>query len=299
MTGSSSFTLKARTRESLAGRARRTLLLPFSVDEVAATLPSGLVPAVREARLLELWERITVFGGYPEPWLDDAPAPLLHHLVEAFVLKDASDLHDIERPLVFRKLLELAAADVGNLVNFSNWATVAQAARTTVVRYLTIAEEAHVLRLVPPFVGGQRAEITGTPKVYFLDNGLRNAVFGGFGASTGRADRGALWENAVYAELLKRVELLDEVFYWRSKSGAEVDFVVRRQGRLLAIEVKAGGLQRPKLTRAARSFLAAYRPVCLGVVNAALRLDTEVEGVAVRFRRPWELSELLSELEPS
>ncbi len=296
-TGSSSFAFRARTRESLAGRARRTLLLPFSLDEVAALLPAELSPAVREARLAELWHRLLVTGGYPEPWFEPDPSASLRYLVEAFVLKDVSDLHLMERPSVFRKLLELAAADVGNLANLTEWASVAQASRSTVVRYLEIAEEAHVLRLVPPFHGGRRAEVTGTPKVYFLDNGLRNAVFGGFQPLASRPDRGALWENAIYGELLKRLRLLDEVRFWRSKGGAEVDFVVRRQNHLVALEVKAGPLRRPTLSRAARSFLSAYRPACLGVINGSLHLDTSEEGVPVRFRRPWELADILVHLE--
>ncbi len=296
-TGSSSFGFRAQTRESLAGRARRTRLLPFSLEGVAQTIPTGLAPAVRQARLAEHWERLLVTGGYPEPWFQGDPEPLLHHLVEAFVLRDTSDLHTIERPAVFRKLLELAAADIGNLVNLAQWASVAQASRNTAGRYLAIAEEAHVLQLVPPFVGGKRAEVTSAQKVFFLDNGLRNAVFGGFGPSERRADRGALWENGVFGELLKELDLLDEVRFWRSKNGAEVDFVVRRQDRLLAIEVKAGTLVQPAVSRAARSFIEAYRPVCVGVVNAGLSLDTVVDGVPVRFRRPWEMGQLLRALE--
>ena len=97
---------------------------------------------------------------------------------------------------------------------------------------------------------------------------------------------------------MKGLRLLDEVFFWRSKNGAEVDFVVRRMDRLLAIEVKAGQPRRPTVSRAARSFISAYEPACFGVINAALRLDTEVDGVQVRFRRPWELHELIAELGP-
>jgi predicted AAA+ superfamily ATPase len=295
-TGSSSFAFSARTRESLAGRARRTQLLPFSLEEVAALVPDRLAPAIRDARLAELWEKLVVTGGYPEPWFEPDPATALHYLVEAFVLKDTSDLHQIERPSVFRKLLELAAADIGNLINLTEWAGLAQASRNTVGRYLEIAEEAHVLRLVPPFAGGKRSEITGTPKVFFLDNGLRNAVFGGFQASRERPDRGAIWENAVFNELSKRLDLLDEISFWRTKGGAEIDFVVRREGRIVAIEVKAGDLPRPIISRGSRSFLEAYQPACLGVINASLRLDTIEDGVTVRYVRPWEIDLILADL---
>jgi predicted AAA+ superfamily ATPase len=85
--------------------------------------------------------------------------------------------------------------------------------------------------------------------------------------------------------------------FWRSKSGAEVDFVVRRGERMVAIEVKAAELARPTVSRGTHSFLEAYRPTCLGVVNASLRLDTVEEGVTVRFVRPWEIDLVLGELE--
>ena len=135
--------------------------------EVAQTLPEDLTPAIHELRLAELWERLLVTGGYPDAWLAEDPQPTLHHLVEAFVLKDTSDLHTIERPLVFRRLLELAASDIGNLVNISNWASLAQASRTAVSRYLAIAEEAHILHLLPPFAGGLRAEVKGSTQGLF------------------------------------------------------------------------------------------------------------------------------------
>lgn len=292
-TGSSSFQFQSKTRESMAGRARRTLLLPFSLEEISKLADRKRAAAILEEELRGLWSRLLVHGGYPKPWFDPDPVSELHHLTEAFVLKDASDLHTIDRPDAFRKLLELAAADVGNLVNLSAWASHAGVSRDTVVRYLEIAADAHILRLVPPFSGGKRAEITGTPKVYLVDNGLRNTLFGGFERIERRADAGALWENAVFSELLKRTGLLDQIHFWRTKNGAEVDFVVRRDQKLLALEVKAGPLPRPQLTRAARSFIQAYRPACFGVVNASLSHNDSWEGVPIRYRRPWEIGDLL------
>jgi Holliday junction resolvase-like predicted endonuclease len=100
----------------------------------------------------------------------------------------------------------------------------------------------------------------------------------------------------VFQELVKRLTLLDEVRFWRSKNGAEVDFVVCRQDRMVAVEVKATALRRPQLSRAARSFLHAYRPSCFGVVNSSLAMETEEQGVPVRFCRPWELDQILAAL---
>lgn len=294
ITGSSSFHLGAKTRESLAGRVRRLRLLPFSLQEVAATVPGDLLPAMREKSLRELWGRLMVFGGYPGTWNVDDPGEALHRLVEAFVLKDVSDLHTIDHPSALRTLLRLAAADIGNLVNMNAWASEAGVSRNTVVRYLDIVAQAHVIELVQPFVGGKRAEITGTSKIFFLDNGLRNALFGGFAEPGNRADHGALFENAVFTEIAKTMDLLDEVLFWRSKNGAEVDFVIRRGDRLMGIEAKAGALQAPAVSRSARSFIDAYRPKVFAVINAALRYDTNIDGVPVWFRRPWEIPEVLA-----
>lgn len=293
-TGSSSFQFGSRTRESLAGRAHRVRLLPFSLEEVTATLAQDMLPALNVEAMGRLWERLLVFGGYPGTWFEKDPAAELYHLVEAFALKDVSDLVTIENPAAFRKVLELSAADIGNLVNLSAWAALASVSRAAVGRYLEVAAEAHILRLVHPFAGGKRAEVTARPKVYYLDNGMRNVLFGGFSPSAARPDRGALWENAVYAELIKRTELLDQVLFWRTRSRAEIDFVVRRADQVVGIEVKGQPMARPGVSRAARSFVDAYRPACLGIINRSLRHDLQLGNTPVMFRRPWELDDLLA-----
>lgn len=280
-TGSSSFDLEAATRESLAGRAQRHLLLPFSLEELSATLEGP--PLTRLRRQAELTRRLLVLGGYPGVWLADDPEARLASLVESFIVRDASDRFRVRHIAAFRKLLQLMAGQVGNLCNFSEWAALTAVSNDTVADYADLLEETHVIRLVRPFVGGKRAELTHAPKVYFLDNGVRNLLRGGFAPFEERSDRGALMEGFVFAELHKTVNpLLDSVRYWRSKSGAEVDFVVEHQGRLLACEVKAGD-PRGRLTRSARSFLAAYEPEVLLVVNAGEQPPRQEGATTVRF----------------
>jgi predicted AAA+ superfamily ATPase len=287
-TGSSSFDLEAATRESLAGRAQRHLLLPLSLAEAGAPLPAG--PLVREDAFSRLLERMLVFGGYPTIMTADDPRQELATLVEAVVVRDASDRFRIRHPAALRKLLELAASQVGNLVNLSEWATLTNISNDTVAEYCRLLEETHLIRLVRPFVGGKRAELTSARKVYFLDNGIRNQLFGGFQPATERSDRGALLENLAFAELAKTVNpLLDGLSAWRSKSGAEMDFVVEHQGRLLACEIKAGD-SRASLSRSARSFVDAYQPEQLLIVNRGVYPEIELGATRVRFLRIEELA---------
>jgi predicted AAA+ superfamily ATPase len=288
-TGSSSFDLEAATRESLAGRAQRHLLLPLSLAEAGAFFADG-GPLAREERLSGLVERMMVYGGYPTVLTSGDPRRELASLVEAFVVRDASDRFRIRHPAALRKILELAASQVGNLVNLSEWAVLSNVGNDTVAEYCRLLEETHLLRLVRPYVGGKRAEITSARKVYLLDNGIRNQLFGGFQAAADRPDRGALLENLVFAELAKTVHpLLDGLSTWRSKSGAEVDFVVEHQGRLLACEVKAGD-SRGLLSRSARSFLEAYQPEQLLVVNRRAFPEVVVGATRVRFLRAEDLA---------
>ena len=206
-------------------------------------------------------------------------------------------MHRIRRPDAFRRLLQLAASQVGNLVNQAEYASICGISNTTVRDYLEILEESHVIRRLRPFLGGRRAEITSAPKLFFVDTGLRNHLFGGFGALQGRGDRGAVLENHVCAELCKWCEPLDDLRYWRSRNGAEVDFVLRRGETLMAIEVKACALSRPTVPRALRSFVEAYQPAAAVVVNQGLVEDGMLgEGTRLLFRGVEELTGVLGEV---
>ena len=272
VTGSSAFHLRARTRESLAGRALRARLDPFSLVELSLLLPD-LSPLLRRARLRELLLRQAVVGSYPAPWLSDDPALILYRLLDAFVVRDASDLFRIEHLDAFRRLLALAAGQVGSLINYTEWAAICGVSRHTVQSYVRLLTETQIVHEVAPFVGGRRAELTDRCKLYFCDNGLRNAALRQLSAFDTRPDRGPLLENLVAAELRKNLDPLapmDTLRYWRTKSGAEVDFVLERPSGLVAVEVKASEMPRPRVSRSARSFIEGYAPRRFVVVNLTL-----------------------------
>jgi hypothetical protein len=294
VTGSSSFHLGARTRESLAGRATRTRLLPLSLSEVCHDLPDR--PPIVAAQLTEeLFERHLSYGGYPAVWLSEQPDVLLTDLVEAVILRDASDLFRIGRPDAFRKLLSLLASQVGSLVNLAEWAGSLGVSRDTVASYLEILESGHVAVALPPFVGGRRAELTRRPKVYLVDQGIRNRLVHDFKPLRERADAGPALENWVFTELWKALPDAATLHFWRSASGAEVDFVIHRGEVTVAVEVKAGSMSRPRLARAARSFIEAYTPRALLMVQGGLEHRQIEGGTEVRWLAAAKVAEAVGD----
>ncbi|MBI5490319.1 MAG: ATP-binding protein [Deltaproteobacteria bacterium] len=292
-TGSSAYEAREAVRESLAGRARRVGVFPFTLDEVAGE-GHGAAPAVRDAVRRERFLRAVVFGGYPEAWLSDSPADVLSELLDALVLRDASVLFRIRHPDALHRIAALAARQVGSLVNLAEWAAVGGIDAKTVASYLYLLEQSHIVRTIRVFAGGKRRELAAAPKVFFVDNGLRNALSGGFDDYAARQDQGPLLENWVFSEIAKLLDRKTLLHYWRTKSGAEVDFVLVRNDRLVGIEAKASRMPRPRLERSARSFLDAYHPASFAVVNLALRHEEPVGATRVSWILPQDLPAFLA-----
>ncbi len=295
VTGSSSFHLAARTRESLAGRALRFQLWPLSLKELAPDAPTNLGHHARREKVLD---RLLRVGGYPDAWSAERPQSVLAALVDALVIRDASDRFRIARPDAFRRLMQLVAGQVGDLVNNSEWASLLGISAPTVNEYTSLLEETHIVRLVRPFAEGRRVELTSTPKAYFIDLGLRNSLMGGFGPLDVRPDLGKLHENHVFLALHSEFPEPGGVRYWRTRSGAEVDFVVQPEpGRLVGVEVKAGPSR--GVSRGARSFIDAYQPSEFWVVHGGDAAESPLGPTRVRFIPYVSLPEAIEGLRPA
>lgn len=289
VTGSSSFHLMSKTRESLAGRADRLRLLPFSLKELLLhEKPANPIASKNHSK--NIFARQMIYGSYPAAYLandDQDRARLLSDLAEALILRDASDLFRIRRVDVFRKLLTLLARQTGSLVNFSELASICRVDAGTIHAYVEILEESHIVKVIRPFAGGKRRELTTSPKVYFVDNGIRNQLLNSFSTDISlRTDKGALMENWVFSELYKRLPLMASIHFWRSKAGGEVDFVVEQAGKLMALEVKAANLDRPRLSRSAHSFIEAYQPERFVVLNLSLETHLTADNRTIEFQTP-------------
>jgi predicted AAA+ superfamily ATPase len=293
VTGSSSFHLMGKTRESLAGRADRLRLLPFSLRELLRW-ESAPNPVAAGSSGERIFSRQMIHGSYPAVYLapsDPDRVRLLSDLTEALILRDASDLFRIKRVDVFRKLLTLLAGQTGSLVNFSELASICHVDAATIHAYVEILEESHIVKMVRPFAGGKRRELTTAPKIYFVDNGIRNQLLNAFSTDISlRTDKGALMENWAFAELYKRLPLTAAIHFWRSKAGGEVDFVVEQAGKIMALEVKAAALDRPRLSRAARSFIAAYHPEKFVILNRSLETTLTIDNCRIDFQAPYNMN---------
>jgi len=246
--GSSSLDLLDQSAESLTGRNRKLVLPPLLFSEALRSQEWGEAvldrPAAREpfaAPLRAFLLQRLAFGGYPEIVLSAEPRRLLRELSSDYLWKDILQTGLVKTPDLIRRLLQLLAHQTGSAVSVNELATQLQMGRPTVERYLDLLERTFVIFRLPAFSTNPRKEISKSHKVFFWDTGIRNALLNAFAADAFRPDIGAVWENWVIAELAKRNVLLGspcELFFWRSRTQAEVDLVVKGESGLRAFEIK-------------------------------------------------------------
>lgn len=295
ISGSSSFHLLSKTRESLAGRAVKRMLLPFSVNEII-NYRSPVNPIEVQRVIMETFQHSIIFGSYPAVFLseEEHKTLFLGDLVDSLILRDASDLFKIKRIDAFRKLLTILAGQIGNLLNLSEVASLCGVDIGTINSYIEILEESHVVKKLKPFAEGKRREITGTPKVFFVDNGIRNQLLNNFSNQIElRPDKGQLFENWVFSEINKLLPFQSSLKFWRSKSKAEVDFIIEHSGKIFAIEVKASHLKKPNAGKSIHSFLSAYSIERLAIVNYSMHEHLELKNTPVEFITPIQLTSWL------
>jgi len=273
VTGSSALSIQMKFRDSLVGRKVEFYLYPLDFremlvfkgeDKLSALIPQDAFDAASDdgrfyhedyrRYLLEF----LVFGGYPRVVLEsdaERKSKFLGEIVSTYVYRDVRSLFLLEDISKFNRLLKVLAAQTGNLLNVSDIGKAVGIARQTTSRYLSILEDTFILSLLRPYFTNRRKEVTKSPKIYFLDNGVRNYILGDLVQSETRGDIGTLLENMVYTGLVKHRRELDRLYFWRTQNKAEVDFVLDRDHSLLPVEVKWRG----KHSRALGLFVERYR----------------------------------------
>ena len=185
-----------------------------------------------------------IYGSYPEVLNEPdtlRKAKILSELVSSYLFKDALALEAVRSPDTLLDIAKALAFQVGNEVSVNEIARTAKTDVKTVSRYLDLLEKMFIIRKVRGFSRNLRNEISKKAKYYFLDNGIRNAVISQFNSLSLRNDIGALWENFIFMELVKKSNIEDKrdnYYFWRTHTGQEIDIIKESDGHISAIECK-------------------------------------------------------------
>jgi len=250
VSGSSSFDMAHQLNEPLTGRKWEYTLFPVSWREFEGHVGYLQAEQQLETRLL--------YGNYPEVVsFPGEERERLRELVGSYLYRDILAYAGIRKPDVLDNLLLALALQVGNEVNYNELAQTTGLNKGTVANYIDILEKGYIVFRLNSFARNLRTEIKRTRKIYFYDNGVRNAIISNFQPLDLREDKGALWENFLVSERLK-YNLYDNtgarMYFWRTRQQQEIDYVEERDGHLTAYEFK----WRPRKAKVSSSFLSAY-----------------------------------------
>lgn len=245
VTGSSTLEIKSKIIEYLPGRKQAFLLHPLSLKEIKQ----------------DYWKEYLIFGGYPKVFLSKSESRKkreLKDIYESYIKKDISGYLKIEKPEKFNQLAILLSDQISGLINIDELTNTLNINRATVEKYISMMEDTFVIKKVYPFFMNKRTEISKMPKIYFLDLGIRNIIFNNFNNIDARADSGKLAENFVFNQLEYQKSIDQAIHFWRTKSGAEIDFVVQKCRQTDLYEVKYKKPIKNIKTSAIRSFGQKY-----------------------------------------
>jgi hypothetical protein len=234
VTGSSALELSNTINEPLTGRKYEYRMFPFSIQELVNA--KGLI---EENRLLE--HRL-IFGLYPDVVNNQGnEREILTNIVSSYLYKDIFVFQDIRKPEIIERLLQALALQVGSEVSFHEISKLLGIDTATVQRYIDLLEKSYVIFHLRSFSRNVRNELKKSTKIYFYDNGVRNAIVSNFNSLNIREDIGILWENFLMSERMKRNNYsMNYVnsYFWRTSQQQEIDYIEEKNGVLNCYEFK-------------------------------------------------------------
>jgi len=289
VSGSSALEIKSKISEPLTGRKKVFYLTTLSFDEFVNFKKPDLLtlkPAKKAfyQQYLLLLNEYLRFGGYPKVVLQKSQQEKIETLEEiysSYLEKDIKGCFKVQNESSFLTVVGLLAGQIGNLLNKNLLAAHSASSRATIDNFLLYLEKSFVIKIIKPFSRNPKKELTKTPKVYFCDLGLRNLAIRNFVDFTKRQDKGKLFENAVLIKLKKETKIPDKINHWRTKTKAEVDFVISRGLATIPIEVKSKNLKKPLYSKSFRSFIKKYSPKKAIVVNLGFKKEGKIASTTV------------------
>ena len=244
VTGSSALELSNSINEPLTGRKYEYVMLPLSGEELIESNGTQ-----EEKRLLE---RRLIYGSYPDVVnFEGEERETLSNLVNSYLYKDIFSFQDIRKPEIIEQLLQALALQIGSEVSFNELGGLIGLNSQTVQRYIDLLEKSFIVFHLRSFSRNARNELKKSRKVYFYDNGVRNALIGEFKSLSLRDDTGALWENYLVSERIKHNSyntFYGKSYFWRTTQKQEIDYIEDLDGVLHAYEFKWSSSKQPKIS---------------------------------------------------
>ena len=294
ISGSSSLELTVKLASALVGRIFILELYPLSLEEfilfrtpemyymaISYLEKQKEVPTHLHKQLLRELDEFLVYGGFPRVAIEktlDLRKEILKNLYITYLIKDIKEFFRLSSEYSFQKLIKLLSLQVGSLVNYSELSRTAALSLNEVKRNISVLEETYIVRLSRPYFTNKRTEVVKNPKIYFIDNGLRNYIIQDFREPLIRPDIGQIVENFVATEIVKSGK---ELKFWRSKSKAEVDFVIESPGYPIPVEVKSGIAKSPG--KSLISFVSKYGPKKAFVLHRGNYSRRTINGTEILF----------------
>lgn len=267
VTGSGSLELKENIVEPLTGRKKIFYLYPLSFAEFFQFKTGKKITdfnkfyQFNKNEAERMLNEYLIFGGYPRVVLaktKNEKQETLQEIYSSYLEKDVKALLGVEKDLLYQHLLRYLAAEICSLVKKSEISRNLGLNIKTLNRYLFLLEKTFVIHLIRPFYKNPTKELTKTPKIYFLDLGLRNFIIARFSPFFQRDDKGKIFENFVFRQILDKGPVFG-IWFWRTDTGTEIDFILQEKKELLPIEAKARKEKIGIMGKGFLSFLEKYQ----------------------------------------
>jgi len=300
ISGSSAPELSVQSLKYLVGRIFIHTLYPLSFEEFIRYKDEGLYKLFKQKKQSEisveminkLYGEFIIYGGYPEVVLTkekEQKEKIIANIYNTYLLKEIRDILHIAEDERLSKLIKTFALQVTGLINYNELSKITGFTYQELIKYVRILEKTFICLPSRPYFTNKMKELSKNPKIYFLDNGFRNSAIGNFQEVENRTDRGGLNENFVASELVKKNIKLD---YWRTKAGAEVDFVVEKNSKLIPIEVKSK-LSTPTHGKAFKNFVEAYGVEKGFILSQDYYDELKIGGARVEFKPLFSVGNLV------
>ncbi len=259
VSGSSALELANEINEPLTGRKWEYLLLPISWQEFY--IHFGYLKAQQQL------EQRLIYGMYPDVINHTGDEEtVLKQLSNSYLYKDLLAIKSVRKPELLPRLLKALALQLGNEVSTNELSNLLKVSKDTIASYIDLLEKAFIIFRLEPFSRNLRNEISTNRKIYFYDNGIRNALISNYNPLSMRQDTGALWENFLINERKKYLlnnQISANSYFWRTTQQQEIDYIEEKDGKIFAYEFKWNARRKVNISK---TFIQAYNPE-MNIIN--------------------------------